>query len=86
MLGISKSPLPDSAPPQMGRAGERIGDEQAFISDAGRRALIRLLAVRKPAGGEEIRRAAICAVRLSGLALHLFDYARLEASRRAAGA
>lgn len=68
----------EPAMPELGRAGERFCGEQAYLSDASRRALIRLLAGKKPAGDEEISRAAIRAVRMSGLALHPFDYARLE--------
>jgi Family of unknown function (DUF5691) len=98
MLGLSKSPLPDAAPPPLAalsllsvwkscaepalqkleRAGERIGEKHSFLGDASRRALIRLLAGKKPADGDEISRAAIRAVRMSGLALHPFDHARLE--------
>ena len=64
--------------PDFDKAGSRLTDRQLFLLDASRRALIRLLAGKKPADGDEISRAAIRAVRNSGRALHPFDYARLE--------
>ena len=64
--------------PALSGAGERLTERQAFLSDDSRRALIRLLSGRKQADGEEISRAALRAVSRNGLALHPFDYARLE--------
>jgi hypothetical protein len=66
------------APPQFAEAEAVEEDTRSLLSNESRRALMRLFSVRKQSNDDDINRAALRAVRASGMRLHPFDFAKLE--------